>query len=77
MARGFDSKSVEEQQLESQRTSDTEKPHLTPEEQQKRRERESLQLSIRKIEGDLERSTNPQHRAMLERALEDLKGRLG
>jgi hypothetical protein len=77
MARGFDSKSVEEQQLESQRSAPTDSPNLSPEEKQKHRERESLLLTIKRVEADLERSTNPQHRAMLERALDDLKAKLG
>ncbi len=77
MARGFDSKSVEEQQLESQRTYTSDKPRLTLEEQQKRRERESIELSLKRLESDLTRITNPQHRAMLERAIADLKARLG
>jgi hypothetical protein len=77
MARGFDSKNVEEQQSEASRnepTTDGQRP--TPEEIERKRKRTSLELVLTKIRNDLQNSTEPRHRQMLELALKDMEKKL-
>jgi len=71
MARGFESKSVEEQQLEAKRESDP-RVAMTPEEIEGRRKRDGLLLSRTNVQAQLNSATNPAHRRMLENALADL-----
>jgi hypothetical protein len=78
MARGFESKQVEEQQSAAQRESvDGQKQPLTPEQQERKRQRDGLELVRAKIQNDLAASTNERHKAMLEMALKDVEGKLG
>ena len=78
MARGFDSKSVEEQQsLASAERSRTPNPNLTPEQQAAKRERANLELARTKLKNDLAASTNERHRAMLQMALKEMESKLG
>lgn len=78
MARGFDSKNVEEQQSQaaerSESSSDGARP--TPEEIERKRKRASLELVLTKIRNDLQNSTEPRHRQMLELALKDMEKKL-
>lgn len=77
MARGFDSKSVEEQQsLASAERSRMPNPNLTPEQQAAKRERANLELARTKLQNDLAASTNERHKAMLEAALKDVEKKL-
>ena len=76
MARGWESKAVEDQQLESEsrrrpRTSaaDTSTAAPTP-------ERATLLLARTRALGDLQLACAPAHRAMLEQAIRDLDARL-
>jgi len=71
MARGFESKSVEEQQAEAKRES-APGSRLTPEQMEGRRKRDGLLLSRKSVQGQLNTATNSKHREMLERALADL-----
>ena len=71
MARGFESKSVEEQQSEAKRES-VPGQRLTPEQTEARRRRDGLVLSRTSIKSRLEAATTPAHRQMLENALADL-----
>jgi len=71
MARGFESKSVEEQQLEAKRESDP-RVAMTPEQIEGRRKRDGLLLSRTNVRAQLNSATNPAHRRMLENALADL-----
>lgn len=71
MARGWESKSVEEQQSEARQESGP-RPQLTPDQVEGRRKRDGLILSRTNIERRLESVTNAAHREMLERALADL-----
>lgn len=77
MARGWESKSVEAQ-IESaagnQKT--TPRPELTPEQIQRLREKENLQLSLTRIQRDLASSTNPRYQKMLRKAQADLEAKL-
>ena len=51
-------------------------PKLTPEEAARKSERESLQLSRKRVEHDLKTSQNPRYRATLEAALKHLDEKL-
>jgi len=75
MARGFESKSVEEQQAEAKRESVPGQP-LTAEQTEARRRRDGLVLSRTNIKSRLEVATTPAHRQMLENALADLDRRI-
>lgn len=74
MARGWESKSVEEQKSESNQPN--EGSVLTREQTEGRRKRDGLLLSRKKVAAQLESATNPVHRQMLERALADLDRQL-
>jgi hypothetical protein len=76
MARGWESKSVEQQQEEA--TSSTQKrgKPLTPEEIAENHKRKGLELSRQRILQQLEVASNPQHRSMLESALAELNAQL-
>jgi hypothetical protein len=76
MARGWESKSVEAQQDEAAEKSTPGKPRLTREAAARVREKESLRLSLQNVVRQLERSDNPRHRAMLERAQSDLERKI-
>jgi hypothetical protein len=75
MARGFESKSVEEQQLEAKRES-APRAAMTPEEIEGRRERDGLILSRKNVQAQLSSAINPAHRSMLESALAELDRRI-
>jgi hypothetical protein len=78
MARGFDSKSVEEQQSLAQDRSQKEpKEQLTLEQQAAKRDRANLELARTKLQNDLAASTNDRHRAMIQAALHDVEKKLG
>jgi hypothetical protein len=77
MARGFESKQVEEQQSAAQaESSDGQKQPLSEEEKARMRQKASLELMRTKIVIDLAASTNERHRAMLELALRDVEEKL-
>lgn len=76
MARGWESKSVEQQQDEAA----SKKEHgelLTPEQIRERQRREGLELSRHRILQQLQVACNPRHRQMLEAALAELEKKLG
>jgi len=75
MARGFESKSVEQQQEEAKREFTPQSPK-TAEEMEGRRKRDGLLLSRKNISARLASATNPAHRQMLETALADLDRQL-
>ncbi|HEX3103670.1 MAG TPA: hypothetical protein VHQ22_04435 [Terriglobales bacterium] len=77
MARGWESKSVEQQQEEatSSSTQQRGKP-LTPEQIVEQQKRQGLELSRHRILQQLEVASNPQHRTILEAALADLDAQL-
>ncbi len=76
MARGWESKSVEQQQELATSDAGRAKPRMTAEEIDAERRRESLQLSRRRVLQQLEVASNPRHREMLEAALADLDAQL-
>jgi phage protein D len=75
MARGWESKSVEEQQSAASRQVES-KQRLTPQEAAQKQEREAIELSRRRVLQQLQAVQNPRHRQMLESALAELNGRL-
>jgi hypothetical protein len=76
MARGWESKSVEDQQAEVVSPVDKSRPHLTPDQLSKRREQDGLVLTRKRILQQLETAQHPQHRKMLENALADVDSKL-
>ncbi len=75
MARGWESKSVEEQQSAASNQVES-KQRLTPEQAAVKQAREALELSRRRVLQQLQSIHNPRHRQMLESALSELDSRL-
>ncbi len=75
MARGWESKSVEQQQEEAT-SSQRQGKLLTPEQIVEQQRRQGLELSRHRILQQLEVASNPQHRSMLEAALAELDAQL-
>jgi len=75
MARGWESKSVEAQ-MEEPLVSSAGKPRLSPEQIEAMQKRETLILTRKMLQADLERSSNPRHQEMLQRALEEIERQL-
>jgi hypothetical protein len=75
MARGWESKSVEAQ-MEEALVSSVGKSHLSPEQIEAERKRETLMLTKKKLQADLERSTNPRHQEMLKQAIGEVEKQL-
>jgi hypothetical protein len=70
MARGFDSKSVEYQQEEAERTrQQTKERPLSEEERVRHQRQQTLELARARTAADLSRAASPAQRQMLERAL--------
>jgi hypothetical protein len=75
MARGWESKSVEEQQAAAN-TQVESKQRLTPQQAAQKQEQEAIALSRRRVLQQLQEVQNPRHRQMLEIALSELDERL-
>jgi hypothetical protein len=77
MARGWESKSVEAQ-IESAagKAKAPPKPYLSPEQIQKLRDKENLELSRTRVQRELASSENPRYQEILRKALADLDGKL-
>ncbi len=77
MARGWESKSVEEQQeAAAERRVSAAMPAVAPEEAARLQELEALHLARARVLGDLQRACRPPHRGMLERALADVEAKI-
>ena len=77
MARGWESKSVEDQMCEAEAAKhDQAKRHLSQMEREQETVRQSLLLSRVQIADRLEKTTNARYRAQLERSLEHLDEKL-
>jgi hypothetical protein len=76
MARGWESKSVEAQQSDAQEKSPLSKARMSPEQASLFREKEKLHLARSRVLQQMENSTNPKLRKMLENALYDLDQKL-
>jgi hypothetical protein len=69
MARGWESKGVEAQQAEAESSSRPQRPKLSPSQAGLLRERENLRLSRQRVLQQLEASSNPRLRQLLQQAL--------
>jgi hypothetical protein len=76
MARGWESKSVEQQQEERLEQSTSLGAVISPESRERNRKREGLNLSRKRLTRQLETASNPRHRQMLQAALADLDHQL-
>ena len=76
MARGWESKAVEAQVEAASEEPAEAKPRLSAEQIENRRKRASLSLARAQVLHQLEGSSNPRHRTMLETALADLDAEL-
>jgi hypothetical protein len=76
MARGWESKSVEEQQSQAASSEPKPRPRLTPDQLMRQHQRNGLLLSRTRVRQQLETAQNSQHRQMLEAALVDLDAQL-
>jgi hypothetical protein len=75
MARGWESKSVEEQQAAAIMQPES-KQRLTPQQAARKQQELAIDLSRRSILQQLQSVQNPRHRQMLESALSELDARL-
>ncbi len=76
MARGWESKSVEQQQAEAVTGPSEVKERLTPQQIANRRQKDGLLLSRQRVLQQLQAAQSPYHRQMLQNALADLDARL-
>ena len=76
MARGWESKSVEQQQEEMAEQRKTVRPPLPLGEQKRKRKHEGLLLSRQCLAQQLEAAVNSRHRQMLEQAIAELDRQL-
>jgi hypothetical protein len=75
MARGFESKSVESQQEESQRTKSL-RPALTPDELDVQSRKDGLSLALAQTQAEMMAACNPRHREMLKLRLEAIQAQI-
>jgi hypothetical protein len=76
MARGWESKSVEQQQEEMAERRSTVHATLSPDEQQRHRQRDGLLLSQKRLTQELRAASSPRHRQMLQQALVEVNAQL-
>lgn len=76
MARGWESKSVEQQQEEMAGQRKSARAPISPGEQQRNRKREGLLLSRGRLMQQLQAASHPRHRRMLEQAIAELDRQL-
>jgi hypothetical protein len=76
MARGWESKSVEQQQADMGQSPESGKPRLSAEEKEMTRKREGLQLARKHLMEQLQASSRPKHRQMLERSILEIDKQL-
>jgi hypothetical protein len=77
VARGWESKSVEAQQAEADDKSSATHKKMSPEEAAAFRQKENLRLARQRVLEQLERSSSPRHRKLMEDALAHLNEKLG
>jgi hypothetical protein len=75
MARGFESKSVESQQEEAQRSKIT-RPALSPEDQARQTRRTGLELALAQTQSEIRAACRPAHREMLKLRLEAIQAQI-
>lgn len=75
MARGFESKSVESQQEESQRAK-TLRPALSEEERVRQSRQQGLELALAQTQSEMMAACKPAHREMLKLRLEAIQSQI-
>jgi hypothetical protein len=75
MARGFESKSVESQQEESQRAKSV-RPALTGDEIEKQARKAGLELALARTQAEMGAACRPAHREMLKLRLEAIEAQI-
>jgi hypothetical protein len=75
VARGFESKSVESQQEEAQR-SKTMRPALTAEEQARQSRQAGLEMALAQTQSEMLAACRPAHREMLKLRLEAIQAQI-
>jgi len=76
VARGWESKAVEQQQAEALSDGGQKKPRPSPEQLALQRKREGILLARQRVLQQLQAAQNPSHRRMLQAALADLEAQL-
>jgi hypothetical protein len=76
MARGWESKSIEQQQEEMAASRQPARDPIPLKQQQSNRKRDGLLLSRQRLTQELQTACNPRHRQMLEQAISDLDAQL-
>jgi len=76
MARGWESKSVEQQQEEMAQQRQTARAPISPDQQQRNRKRDGLILSRGHLSEQLRVASSPRHRQMLQQAIAELDKQL-
>lgn len=76
MARGWESKSIEEQQSAFRQEAPGPRPRPTPEQAKEDRRREGLELSRKRILAQIETASHASHREMLAKTLAELDRQL-
>ena len=76
MARGWESKSVEQQQADMTNPAESARPRLSFAQQKHNRQREGLQLARKRLLDQLQTTIHPQRRQMLEQALAEIDRQL-
>ena len=76
MARGWESKSVEQQQEEMAEQRKPRRAPIPQADQERNRKRDGLLLSREHLSQQLEAATNPHHRQMLEQSIAELDRQL-
>jgi hypothetical protein len=76
MARGWESKAVDELRDEPVVNAPKKRTTRTPEEQERTRKRGELELARKRVLGDLDTARHARHRELLERTLADLDKRI-
>jgi hypothetical protein len=76
MARGWESKSIEQQQAERAEASKSAGPRLSQAQQKLNRHREGLLLARKRLADQLQAASHAQHRQMLDRAITEIDQQL-
>jgi len=76
MARGWESKAVEDQQAEAAASTNPTKVRLAPEQVARQKQQQGLLLSRQRVLRQLQTAQNPIHRKMLKAALGELDAQL-
>jgi hypothetical protein len=75
MARGFESKSVESQQEEAQRSKEM-RPALSAEDQARQTRKAGLELALTQTQAEMSAACRPAHREMLKLRLEAIQAQI-